>query len=117
MLSASAVDAMLKQKSYLEGSLHSRINQAAENHLITQEMAQWAHEVRLDANIERHADQSEELPSADDARKTVEFASALAEFIFVLPSRIQRGIESASLEVVIDAIQTPPTSPQSKTSP
>ena len=39
MLAASSIDAMLKNKSYREGTLYSRINKAAENHLITSEMA------------------------------------------------------------------------------
>jgi len=50
MLAASAVDAMLKEKGYKDGSLYKRIEQAAGDHLITAEMASWAHEVRLDAN-------------------------------------------------------------------
>ena len=56
MLCASAVDAMLKAKEYKEDSLHDRINKAAEDNLITAEMAAWAHEVRLDANEPRLAD-------------------------------------------------------------
>jgi hypothetical protein len=39
MLSASAVDAMLKVKGYKSGSLYSRIDKAAEDHMITSEMA------------------------------------------------------------------------------
>ncbi len=63
MLCASAVDAMLKAKSYNDGNLYPRINQAAEDHLITQGMADWAHQVRLDANAQRHADNDVSLPS------------------------------------------------------
>jgi Domain of unknown function (DUF4145) len=55
MLAASAVDAMLKHKNYTVGSLKDRIDKAANDHLITSEMAAWAHEIRLDANDERHA--------------------------------------------------------------
>ena len=55
MLSASAVDAMLKDKEYSDGSLYSRIEAAATDHVITNEMATWAHEIRLDSNDERHA--------------------------------------------------------------
>ena len=95
MLSASAVDAMLKEKGYLEGSLYKRIDKAAEDHLVTQEMAKWAHEVRLDANDQRHADENAELPSEGDARKCVDFVLALAQFMFVLPARVQRGLEKA----------------------
>ena len=39
MLVASAVDSMLKEKGLVDGTLYSRINKAAEEHLITQEMA------------------------------------------------------------------------------
>ncbi len=39
MLAASSVDAMLKEKSYKNGKLYGRINEALKNHLITKEMA------------------------------------------------------------------------------
>lgn len=95
MLSASAVDAMLKEKNYVDGSLYKRIEKAVNDNLITQEMAIWAHEVRLDANDQRHADVAAELPSENDAQRIVEFTQALAEFLFVLPAKVQRGIEKA----------------------
>ena len=91
MLTASSIDAMLKDRGYKEGSLSARINRAADDHLITKEMAQWAHEIRLDANDERHADEKAEMPSTADAEKCVEFASALAQFLYVLPARVERG--------------------------
>ena len=91
MLAASSVGAMLKNKGYTEGSLNSRIDKAAGDHLITSEMAAWAHEIRLDANDERHADEEAPLASGSDAEKAVEFATALAQFLFVLPARVERG--------------------------
>jgi hypothetical protein len=93
MLCASAVDAMLKIKGYIEGSLYARIEKAAEDHLITADMAKWAHEVRLDANEQRHADQAATLPDQQDAKRSLDFSNALAEFLFILPSRVQRGLE------------------------
>jgi hypothetical protein len=98
MLAASSVDAMLKAKGYKDGSLHSRINKAAEDHLITSDMAKWAHDVRLDANDQRHADENATMPDAADARKCVDFAKALGEFLFVLPARVQRGLAEAKTE-------------------
>jgi hypothetical protein len=80
MLAASCVDAMLKEKGHLDGSLNSRIEQAAMDHLIMANMAAWAHEVRLDANDQRHADLNASLPSKEDAERIVDFASALANF-------------------------------------
>ena len=95
MLTASAVDSMLKEKGLKDGSLSSRIKNAAETHLITAEMAAWAHEIRLDANDQRHADEATALPSEADAEKAIEFANALAQFLFVLPARVARGRQVA----------------------
>ena len=91
MLAASAVDAMLKAKGRTSGTLYERIQAAAVDHLITTDMAAWAHDVRLDANDQRHSDDSVALPNQADAKRCVEFAMALAEFLFVLPARVARG--------------------------
>lgn len=95
MLAASAVDAMLKTKGYKDGSLYTRIDKAAVDHLITQDMAQWAHEVRIDANDQRHADNAASLPTTGEARRCVDFAIALGQFMFVLPARVQKGLTDA----------------------
>lgn len=98
MLCASAIDAMLKEKGYINGSLNQRIKLAAKEHLLTESMADWAHDVRLDANVQRHADVGAELPTTKEAEKSIEFAIALAEYLFVLPARVQRGIVDAKEE-------------------
>lgn len=95
MLAASAVDAMLKAKGYNKGSLYDRIDKAVAEHLLTAEMGKWAHQVRLDANDQRHADPAAPLPTSEDARRAVEFARALATFVFVVPARVTRGIEDS----------------------
>ena len=95
MLAASSVDAMLKYKGLTNGSLYARINQAVQDGMITSEMADWAHEVRLEANGQRHADTDSVLPSSDDARKLIDFVQALGMFLFVLPARVEQGIASA----------------------
>lgn len=93
MLAASAVDAMLKARGYKDGSLYHRIDQAAEKHLITKEMGEWAHEVRLDANDQRHDDESLPLPDAASAKKAIDFVTTLGTILFVLPARVQSGLE------------------------
>jgi len=95
MLSASAIDAMLKVKGLTTGSLYTRIDKAAEDHLITREMSEWAHKVRLDANEQRHADHGASLPTTEDAKETYELAKAFAEYLFVLPAKVARGIQEA----------------------
>lgn len=96
MLCASSVDAMLKEKGYTDGSLFRRIDEASRNHDITESMAEWAHQVRLDANEQRHADVEAGLPTREEANQSIEFTKALAQFLFVLPARIARGIEETS---------------------
>ena len=59
-------------------------------------MAKWAHEVRLDANEPRHAEEEVSLPDEADARKCVDFVLALGQFLFVLPARVQRGLANAT---------------------
>jgi hypothetical protein len=95
LLAASSVDAMLKAKEYKAGTLYARIDKAAKDGVITDEMARWAHQVRLDANDQRHADEAAPLPDATAARLAIEFAQAMGQFLFVLPSRVTRGITAA----------------------
>lgn len=95
MLCASAVDAMLKDKGYIAGTLFARINQAAQAHLITEGMKDWAHEIRLDANDQRHADQTATLPTTADAQRNIEFAQALGQFLYALPARVAQGRAAA----------------------
>ena len=96
MMSASAVDAMLKEKGLKEGSLFKRIAQAAANNLITPNMADWAHQIRLDANDQRHADEEAPLPEVEDAKLCLDFALALADVLFVLPARVTHGLAASS---------------------
>jgi hypothetical protein len=92
---ASAVDAMLKAKGYEKGWLKDRINEAVGKGLLTEEMGTWAHHIRLEANDQRHADKDAKAPTREDAEQSVEFTEALGEILFVLPSRVKRGIERA----------------------
>jgi hypothetical protein len=90
MLAASAIDAMLKDKGFSDGSLYSRIELAAKNHLLTEQMKEWAHEIRLSANEPRHADDNFEGASKEDAEQVLQFAKALGEYLYDLPSRIEK---------------------------
>lgn len=95
MLAGSAVDAMLKDKGYKEGSVYGRIKKAVEDHLLTKEMGEWAHAVRLQANQPRPADEEDPHATIEEARQSIEFAKALGDFLFVLPARIASGTQAA----------------------
>ncbi|MBA1140275.1 DUF4145 domain-containing protein [Mesorhizobium neociceri] len=95
LMAGSAVDAMLKTLGYEKGSVYTRINTAVADHKITESMGEWAHAVRLEANNPRHADKEKPHVSSDEASQSVEFAEALAFFLFVLTERIKRGKKAA----------------------
>jgi hypothetical protein len=99
VMAGSAVDAMLKAHGYEKGSLYERIDQALQKNLLTQGMADWAHEVRLGSNRPRHADKDKPNVSAAEATQSVEFAEALGNFLFVLTARIKKGIAAAQESV------------------
>lgn len=88
MVCARSVDEMLMVKGYTNGNLYNKINDAEQSHVITSEMARWSHQVRLVANDERHPDILDPLATPDEAQKSIDFALALAEYMFVLPSKI-----------------------------
>lgn len=96
VMAPSAVDAMLKAREYSEGSLYRRIEKAVEDHVLTADMGEWAHHVRLESNRPRHADEKRPHVDAEEAKQTVQFAKALGEFLFVLPARVARGIAAAT---------------------
>lgn len=95
MLSASAIDAMLKDKGYKSGTLHKRIEQATDDGQLIAELADWAHGIRLDANAVRHADDEFEETSPEAAKQAVEFAKTLGELWYGLPAKIRAKREAS----------------------
>lgn len=96
MVACSSVDAMLKAKGYKDGNLYPRIVEATKDHVLTEGMSKWAHQIRLDANEQRHSDEKAEMASQEDAERIIEFAKALAQFLFVVPALVERGIEEST---------------------
>lgn len=92
----AAVDAMLKTKGYTEGSLYSRIDKAKNDALLTAGMADWAHSVRLGSNRPRHADMDSPHVSYADAKRSVDFAEALGNFLFVLTAQIEEAVNEVT---------------------
>lgn len=109
MLCACAVDAILKERGYKEGKLYTRIKKAIDEGILTEDMGKWAHQIRLDANDERHADEDATMPTVENARQSIEFAKTLAELLFVLPSKVTRGIADTTTTTI-----APTTNPRTQ---
>ena len=95
VMAGSAVDAMLKHLGYEEGSLYNRIDKARDDALLTQGMANWAHSVRLGSNRPRHADAESPNVTPQEAERSVGFARALGDFLFVLTAQIEDAVQHA----------------------
>jgi hypothetical protein len=98
MLAGSAIDAMLKEKGLVTGSVYARIEQAVTEGILTKDMSEWAHAVRLEANSPRHADLDDPHATPLRAQQVVDFATSLGDFLFVLPARVRRGLDAAAVE-------------------
>jgi hypothetical protein len=96
VMAGSAVDAMLKHLGFEKGTLYVRIDEALEAGVLTKGMADWAHSVRLGSNRPRHADKDSPHVSAQDAKRSVDFAEALGNFMFVLTAQIQDAVNEVS---------------------
>lgn len=95
VMAGAAVDAMLKNLGYEKGSVYTRIDDALADNKLTKGMAEWAHVVRLGSNRPRHADKEAPHVSPEEAKRSVDFAEALGNFLFVLSGKIDRGIAAA----------------------
>jgi len=100
MLCNSAVDAMLKARGFNDKkqSIHQRIKAAAEQNVLTSDMADWAQEVRIGSNNPRHADEENPHATAQDAENALEYASTLGSLLFELPKRIETGRARAAVK-------------------
>ena len=71
-----------------KGSLYERIGRAAQRHDLTPELAEWAHQIRLDGNDAAH----DEVPFSDeDARRLQVFTELVFRYLFTLPGMMQEA--------------------------
>jgi hypothetical protein len=96
VMAGAAVDAMLKYFEFKKGSVYDRVNEAVDKHILTAGMGEWAHSVRLGSNRPRHADEERPHVTVEEAQRSVEFAEALGDFLFVLSDKIEKGKQAAS---------------------
>jgi hypothetical protein len=68
-----------------KGTLFSRIDQAAKQNIITKELAEWAHHVRLGGN---DAAQDEDPITPEEAQQLYKFTELLLMYLFTLPGML-----------------------------
>lgn len=95
MSCANAINAMLIAKKVEGGNLYPRLKNAQDAGILSKEVALWGHQVRLDANEERHPDEEYTPPTVDDAKQALEFTLMLAEILFVIPAKVNEGVRAS----------------------
>ena len=88
VMSASSIDAMLKDNGIDEKNLFKGIDKAVDEGIITKGMSKWAHLVRLESNKPRHVDKEKPHMTKEDAERAFDFAKALGEILYSLPNRM-----------------------------
>ncbi len=66
--------------------LEKRIDKLAGLHLITQDMKDWAHEIRLVGNEALH---EEEVPTKEEAEDLMLFNEMLLTYLYTLPAKVK----------------------------
>ncbi len=87
---------MLKGRGYDKGNHYVRIEKAVADGLLTKEMGDWAHEVRLGSNNPRHADDETPHMTPEEAERLIEFATMLGKILYVLPFQVEQGKRKAA---------------------
>ena len=86
----TALEAGLKEKfPKVEGMLKARIQQAADQHGLTPDLADWANRIRLDANAAVHDDEF----SKEDAENLHAFTELVFMYLFTLPGMLENAQE------------------------
>jgi hypothetical protein len=93
-MTVRAVEAMLAELKVVKpNGLKGRIEKAVAKDLLPQVMADWAEEIREIGN-DSHTDSADDpdpLPDSEEAARALMFADTLADYLFVLPTQIQRA--------------------------
>ena len=84
-----ALDVGLKIKfPGISGKLKARIDKAANQHGLTADLAEWAHQIRLDGNEAAH---EEESFSREDAERLQTFTELVFRYLFTLPGMLEQA--------------------------
>lgn len=67
--------------------LVDQIDELYGNGAITKDIRDWAHEIRLTANIGAHPDDLEDI-TADDAQELIKFTEEYLNYVYVMPAMV-----------------------------
>jgi hypothetical protein len=101
-----AVQAAIRNLGANPGNVKAEIDELGKAGVLAPSLVQWAHEVRVLAQVAAHPDEDEPPVSAEDARDAVEFTKLFLTYVYSIPAEIEELRERRRTAV------TPPKSNQ-----
>ena len=78
----------------VEGSLKQRIDRAAKQHMLTEDLAEWSHRIRLGGNTAIHEDRPY---TQEEAQHLQVFCDLVLRYLFTLPGMLAKARQSVSV--------------------
>ena len=89
LMARTAIEATAKDKQITDGNLYQKIDAMAEKNIITDQLAEEAHEIRLLGNDMAHGDLAEAV-SEEDASDILGFLDSVMDYVYQQPMLLQK---------------------------
>lgn len=89
LMARTAIEATAKDKQITDGNLYQKIDAMAEKNIITDQLAEEAHEIRLLGNDMAHGDLAEPV-SEEDASDILGFLDSVMDYVYQQPMLLQK---------------------------
>lgn len=89
LMARTVLEATAKNKGVTSGSLYEKIDELAAKTIITRQLAQEAHEIRLLGNDMAHGDLNTPV-SKEDAEEILDFLDSVLDYVYQQPIAIER---------------------------
>jgi hypothetical protein len=84
-----ALQTSVIQKGATRGKLSDQINELFNKGIITEDIMNWSHEIRLTGNIGAHPDQDGlENVSPQDTEELIKFMEEYLNYVYIMPAKV-----------------------------
>ena len=85
-----ALQVSVIEKGAKKGILWEQIDELYDGEIITKDIKDWAHEIRLTGNIGAHPDKDGlEDVTKEDAKELIDFMEEYLNYVYIMPSKVQ----------------------------
>lgn len=86
-----ALQSSVLERGAKKGKLFDQINELFEKQIITKDIKDWAHEIRLTANIGAHPDEDGlEDVTPTEAKELLDFTEQYLNYVYIMPDKVAK---------------------------